>query len=310
MHDPQRTHHRTATSGWTLPILALTAGTLLITGCVSKKDHEALQQKFDETRAALEGTVAERDRQITDLSEALANEEAKLADAEARIAALEADRAALESELQQMEAAKVGAEEELAEALASRSKLKASLEDLKRALLELNERKAKADARIAEFKKMLTRFKPLIDAGKLNVKIIDGRMVLVLPTDILFASASARLSKDGEQAITEVGKVLATIKDREFQVEGHTDNDPIRTKNYKNNWELAADRALNVLKTLLAAGVKPENISAASYGEFKPAASNKTKEGKAKNRRIEIIVVPDLSDLPGFDELKKMGGQS
>ncbi len=278
-------------------------------GCVTKKEHEALQRELDDTRQSLQGQVAERDQKIQDLSDALAAEEAKLADANAQIADLEGKLAQTQSDLATMEDLKRAAEDELAEALSSRSKLKESIDDMRQALVELNQRRAVAEARVNEYKKFLARFKPLIDAGKLDLKIIDGRMVLRLPTDILFASASARLSKDGKDAITEVGKVLATIKDREFQIEGHTDNDPIRTKTYRNNWELASDRAYNVLKTLLDAGVRPNQLSAASFGEHKPAASNKTKEGKAKNRRIEIIVVPDLSELPGFEELMKLGGE-
>jgi len=275
---------------------------------VTKKEHEALQAELDQTRDTLQGKISDRDQQIQDLSDALAAEEAKVEDANTQIADLEQRIAQVEKDLATTEAAKEKAEGELAEAISSRSKLKESIDDMRQALVELNQRRAVAEARVNEYKKFLARFKPLIDAGKLELKIIDGRMVLVLPTDILFASASASLSKDGKAAITEVGKVLATIKDRDFQVEGHTDNDPIRTKNYRNNWELASDRALNVLKTLLDAGVSPTQLSAASFGEYKPAASNKTKESKAKNRRIEIIVVPDLSELPGFEELMKLGG--
>lgn len=285
-----------------LLVVALTAG------CVTKKDHEALQRELDETRQSLQGQVAERDQRVQDLSDALASEQAKLAEANDQIADLEQQIAQLETDLATMQDLKRAAEDELAESLSSRSKLKESIDDMRQALMELNQRRAVAEARVNEYKKFLARFQPLIDAGKLDLKIIDGRMVLRLPTDILFASASASLSKSGKEAISEVGEVLVTIKDREFQIEGHTDNDPIRTKDYRNNWELASARSYNVLKTLLDAGVKPKQLSAASFGEYKPAANNKTKEGKAKNRRIEIIVVPDLSELPGFDELMKLGG--
>ena len=72
-----------------------------------------------------------------------------------------------------------------------------------------------------------------------------------------------------------------------------------------SNWELAAARALTVVKTMVEAGLPAERISAASYGEHKPARANDSQEGKAANRRIEIVVVPDLSSLPGFDELKR-----
>jgi chemotaxis protein MotB len=81
----------------------------------------------------------------------------------------------------------------------------------------------------------------------------------------------------------------------------------IKTAQYPSNWELAAARALTVVKTMVEAGLPADRISAASFGEFKPFKPNDTAEGKAANRRIEIVVVPDLSSLPGFDELKKVG---
>ncbi|PZR12076.1 MAG: endoflagellar motor protein [Archangium gephyra] len=175
-----------------------------------------------------------------------------------------------------------------------------------RALAELERRRAEAESRVAEFKNLLSRFRSLIDAGKLKVKIVDGRMVVVLATDILFGSGSASLSKDGKAAIAEVGQVLASIPKRTFQVEGHTDNVPINSAQYPSNWELAAGRAITVLKTMVESGLPAERISAASFGETHPVASNDSKESKAQNRRIEIIIVPDLSQLPGFEELKAL----
>src|SRR5690606_34660178 len=106
----------------------------------------------------------------------------------------------------------------------------------------------------------------------------------------------------------EVGKLLASIRDRNFQVEGHTDNVPIRTRQYPSNWELASARAVNVTRTMLDAGLPASRVSAASYGSSLPAASHETAEGRAQNRRIDIIIVPDLSTLPGFEELQALEG--
>ncbi|MBM4282526.1 MAG: endoflagellar motor protein [Deltaproteobacteria bacterium] len=176
---------------------------------------------------------------------------------------------------------------------------------MRSALDELNRRKAEADARVAEYRALLARFRALIDAGKLNVKIIDGRMVVALASDILFPSASAALSKEGRAAIDEVAVVLASIPDRRFQVEGHTDDLPIKTAQFPSNWELAAARALTVTRAMVDAGLPEARVSAASYGAAKPAVTSATPEGRAQNRRIEVVVVPDLSTLPGFDELQK-----
>ncbi|MGC4116718.1 MAG: OmpA family protein [Myxococcales bacterium] len=130
-------------------------------------------------------------------------------------------------------------------------------------------------------------------------------MVVALASDVLFASGQSKLSKDGEAAIAEVAKLLAEIPDRKFQVEGHTDNVP--PKPPMTNWDLAAARSITVVRTMVEAGMPANRISAASFGEFKPAKDNDSQEGKAANRRVEIVVVPDLSSLPGFDELKRVG---
>jgi len=173
------------------------------------------------------------------------------------------------------------------------------------ALAELKQRKAETEARVAEFKTLLEKFKTLIDAGKLKVRIKEGRMVVELATDILFSSGSASLSKEGTAAIAEVADLLKSIEGRKFQVEGHTDNVPMVKGAYKSNWELASARALTVLHAMIDAGLPAERISAASFGDARPAKANDTPENKAANRRIEIVVVPDLSSLPGFEELQK-----
>ncbi len=142
------------------------------------------------------------------------------------------------------------------------------------------------------------------------MKIVDGRMVVVLATDILFASGSASLSKDGKAAIAEVAQVLAAIPKRKFQVEGHTDNVPIATAQYPQ--QLGARLGARHHRGQddgRRAACRRSASRAASFGEFKPVAPNDTKEGKAPNRRIEIIIVPDLSRLPGFDELQKLEKQ-
>ena len=166
------------------------------------------------------------------------------------------------------------------------------------------------DLRSLFFKGLLAKFKKLIDSGKLRVKIVDGRMVLELPTDVLFSSGKAKLSDEGTIAIQVIAAVLATIPGRRYQVEGHTDNVPIKTSRYPSNWELAAARAIGVTKAMIVAGMPGETISAASFGQFRPLSTNDTAEGKATNRRIEIVLVPDLSSLPGFDELNTAVGGS
>jgi chemotaxis protein MotB len=282
--------------------IAIVIAGLALGACVKKSTYRQLQADKEAEAAALNAQLQERDQTIQTLEQALATEEARVAALETELAGVKAEydrtRSELEGNVQKLEG-------DLAAVVKDKARLQESAEELRAALAEVSKRKAQAEARVGEFKDLLARFKALIDAGKLRVKIADGRMVLELPTDVLFDSGSADLSPAGQQAIAEVGQVLATLDDRKFQVEGHTDNVPIKTRKYPSNWELAADRALVVVKTLMASGVGGSLVSAASYGEHRPVAPNSSDAGRTANRRIEIVVVPDLSQLPGFDELNR-----
>ena len=144
------------------------------------------------------------------------------------------------------------------------------------------------------YEEVIERFSSLIDAGRLSVSISRGRMVINLPQDILFPSGSATLNQEGRQTLAEVAGVLGDFQDRRFQVEGHTDDVPISTEEFPSNWELSAGRALSVVKLLVSQGVDPENLSGAAYGEYQPVASNETATGRRRNRRIEIVMIPNL----------------
>jgi len=138
------------------------------------------------------------------------------------------------------------------------------------------------------------------------VKIIDGKMVVSLGSDLLFHAGSAKLSKEGTQAVKDVATQLAAIPDKRYQVEGHTDNLPISTAAFPSNWELASARAVSVVKTMIENGMTPDRMSAASYADTQPMQPNTSAEGRAANRRVAIVVVPDLSMMPGYDELQKV----
>ena len=276
-------------------LIATLALTLVGSGCVTAKKYEALQADLAKTQ----GELTKAQGEIKDLSVALGEAEAEAEGLRGQIADLEQKLAVAESRA-------TDAENQLAEVLKDKSNLTASIEDMQRALAELQKKQALAEARAAEYRNVLAKFKSLIDNGKLKAKIVDGRMVLELQTDILFASGSADLSKEGAATIREVGALLGTIPDRKFQVEGHTDNVPIKTKSYPSNWELASARAINVVKEMVEAGMPGKRISAASYADTRPTSSNETDQGRAQNRRIEIVIQPDLSDLPGADQIEKM----
>jgi chemotaxis protein MotB len=187
-----------------------------------------------------------------------------------------------------------------------RGQLQSSLDEMKKAMDEMKARQAEQRKRLQEFADLTRRFKKLTDAGTLSVKIIDGKMVVSLGSDLLFAQGSSRLSKEGMQAVREVAQQLAAIPEKKYQVEGHTDNVPIATQLFPSNWELASARAISVTKTMIDAGMPAARVSAASLGDTQPVQPNDSAEGKAANRRVAIVVVPDLASLPGYDELQKM----
>ena len=173
------------------------------------------------------------------------------------------------------------------------------------ALAEAAAREARAAKRLSEYNSMLKQLKSMIDSGKLTVRIVRNKMVIELPEAVLFPSGSAKLKKDGIRVLAELGPVLASIQGREFQVGGHTDNKPIKTKRFPSNWELSGARAIDVTELLIEYGVPGNRISAAAYADTQPSESNETKEGRAKNRRIEIALQPNLDELPdlsSFDD--------
>ncbi|MFT3774186.1 MAG: OmpA family protein [Minicystis sp.] len=172
-----------------------------------------------------------------------------------------------------------------------------ALADTKTRLDELRRQQAAAEARAAQFRDLVTRFQKLVDAGQLKVVMRGGRMLLELANDVLFDSGRTDLKDEGRRTLAEVARVLRTMPDRRFQVAGHTDNVKINTARFPSNWELSTARAIEVLKLFVEAGMDAKGLSAAGYGEFAPVAGNDTPDGRAKNRRIEIALVPNLEEL-------------
>lgn len=253
------------------------SGTLLFSGC------GALKQELRDTNEALLATQGERDATMQKLSDAeralqqATNEKVELERLLADRTRLHEECAQSVRELQEMSTLQ-GAE------------LEARLGEL-RTLREQSERSQKL------YESLIERFRSLIDAGQLQVTNERGRLVINLPQDILFSSGSASLGREGITAISEVGRVLATISDRRFQVEGHTDNVPISTSRFPSNWELSSARALAVVKLLIDSGVDAGSLSGAGYGEFAPRVANDTPAHREQNRRIEIVLVPDLDAI-------------
>jgi len=176
--------------------------------------------------------------------------------------------------------------------------------DLAAQLEELRKQKAAADARAALFNEFVAKFRKMIDAGRVSIHVRHGRIVLSLRNDVLFDEGKTDLKPAGKQALADVAQALRTVSSRSFQVAGHTDNLPIKSKEFPSNWELSTARAVVVVKFLSGQGVNPSALSAAGYGEFDPVAANTDAANRTKNRRIEISLVPNIEELISLPELK------
>lgn len=162
----------------------------------------------------------------------------------------------------------------------------------------LRKQRAEAETRLAAFRDLTARFQKMIDSGKIEVKVRNGSMLMALPAEVLFPSGSAALSRAGELAVMEVGINLKQMPDRRFMVVGHTDDQEVKSATYKDNWELSTARAVTVTQFLISVGLGPKSLLAAGHGEFDPVSSNKTKQGREKNRRIEIVLLPNIEEMP------------
>lgn len=238
----------------------------------------------------LNGSIADLQARAAERDKALANAQGTAHDLEAKL-----DGAIAENDQLRKELARLGKNADAL--LAEKGTLSSALADAKSRLEELRKAQAAADARAALFKQLALKFQKMIDAGELKVALRNGRMVLQLPNDVLFDSGQTVIKPAGKQALTKIATILRTISDRHFQVAGDTDNVPIATPLFPSNWELSTRRAVEVVHFLVAQGMRPELLSAAGFGEFDPVASNDSSDGRAKNRRIEIALQPNIDEL-------------
>jgi len=146
------------------------------------------------------------------------------------------------------------------------------------------------------YEERFTELMEEIKKGEIEITDIRDKLTITIVDRILFTSGSAAITKDGKGVLDKVARILKNIKDKRIMVEGHTDNVPIGPQlalTYPTNWELSAARATTVARYLQEnGGIDPKFLSATGFGEFRPVASNDNEEGRAKNRRIEIILLP------------------
>ena len=255
-----------------LSITALVLVPLGVAGCVSMSEHtkaiESAEVKYNalETQnGRLKEDLAEANKRSAELENTLSMKSGELGktivDLRQRVGALESDRTRLTQELTASNKAR---EEKVREVSST-------------------------------YEQLVKKMKGEIDKGQVTISELKGKLTVNMVEAILFDSGKAEIKQEGLVVLGKVIEILKPVKDKSIRIEGHTDNKPIvapLTQRYPTNWELSSSRAINVARYLQKQGVDAGHLSAAAYGEFKPVADNSTVEGRAKNRRIEIALVP------------------
>jgi chemotaxis protein MotB len=258
-----------------MAMAALAVITLVFGGCVSKSEY----MKTVESANALE---VENARLKTEL-----------AAAGKRHDQLTADRA----ELERLLTARSG---ELGRSISElRQRISALETENARLAQELADAQKAREEKVREvsstYEQLVDKMKGEIAKGQVTISELQGKLTVNMVDAILFDSGKAEIKPEGLVVLGKVIEILKSVTDKSIRIEGHTDAMPISgtlVQRYPTNWELSAARAINVARYLQKQAINPATLSAAGFAEFKPVADNATAEGRAKNRRIEIVLVP------------------
>jgi chemotaxis protein MotB len=188
-----------------------------------------------------------------------------------------------------------------------KERLSADVDELKRAVQEYQARAAQLERIRGRFEVLRDKLQQLTKLG-LKVEVRHNRMVISLPGDVLFPSGKDQLKEGGKDVLMAVADVIRgdqTLADRFFQVAGHTDAQPLNGGPFKDNWGLSAMRARTVLVFLISkvdtkdggGGLNPTHLHAAGYGETDPVAPNETPAEREKNRRVELVLMPNVEEM-------------
>ncbi|MDD2272339.1 MAG: OmpA family protein [Desulfuromonadaceae bacterium] len=180
------------------------------------------------------------------------------------------------------------ARQQVAELKIENSKLNADISEIQR----VKEEKVKEVS--GTYEQLLANMKNEIAKGQVTISELKGKLTVNMEAAILFDSGSAEVKTEGLDILNKMVETLKNVGDKAIRIEGHTDVVQISgslARTFPTNWELSAARAINVTRFLQQQGIDPRNLSAAAFAEYKPVADNATKEGRAKNRRIEITLV-------------------
>lgn len=306
---------------------------LLLSGCVSMKkfneeealvkslrnennellgqleDQAQLQRNLEETIGDLKLENAKKDKEIAELQADLnkqidANKELNnlyeemVLQNKSLLASSSKERQKLTEELAAKERALQEKEMELEDKQANINKL---LDELKAREKRVNELQAlvdKKDAAINNLKAKIEKALLNFDDEDLTVEIRDGKIYVSLAEQLLFKSGSTVVDPKGQEALIKLAEVLEKQEDISIMIEGHTDSIPISTNSIKDNWDLSVLRATAIVRIITEkSNIDRERVIPSGRGEEVPVASNKSKEGRAKNRRTEIILSPNLDEI-------------
>lgn len=275
---------------------------LALSGCVTRgtykqKELEAqnLDKSLKEQRGQYNILMGENDQLKNDIKRLTT----ELASMTGERNALATDKKGLENSLKSTSDAKNQKIGELSQKLGDLGQKLADLEaDNKRlrdevaGLQKLKEEEVQKTSKT--YSDLLEQMKGEMAKGQVTISELKGKLTVNMVDSVLFDSGKAEVKPEGLVVLQKVIDILKNIKDKVVRIEGHTDNVQIvgqLAKRYPTNWELSAARAINVTRYLQQQGLDPALLAAVAYGEHKPVAPNDTDEGRAKNRRIEIVLV-------------------
>jgi len=272
-----------------LGLLAVAAALLVLGGCVAKSDYLRKQAETD----ALSRDVATLTAENQGLRE-------RISGIEERFNGLQAEKERLTAERNDLDARLNTLKEETNRTIEEQRNRNTELEGDKQMLGEsiaLLKKSKEAEVKTVSktYEELLAEMKGEIEQGQIAITELQGKLTVDVVDRILFDSGQAEVKPEGLAVLKRVVEILMTVTDKVIRIEGHTDNIPIAgslAKRYPTNWELSAARALNVTRYLEKEGIDPSILLAAAFGEYQPVAENDTPEGRAKNRRIAIILLP------------------
>ena len=280
--------------------------TLLLNSCVSNRVFNDLESRYAQIKDNYNRqtkTIEKLNTEMEDLTKKLLTLEANLEETEDSLNQKQQKLEQLESSLDLL---KLNSETALKERIAENEALMEKIAERENELADRMERVAELEGLITGQQKAMRNLKEKLSDALLNfedkgltVEARDGKVYVSMENKLLFKSGSWTVGAQGRLAIEELGNVLADNPDISILIEGHTDNVPYGGKGpLKGNWDLSTKRATAIVNQLLEnPDILPQNLTAAGRGEFLPIAPNSSREGRAANRRIEVVLSPQLNQI-------------